>query len=429
MAPSPQEAHVSQEEAAPQADESAVPRARSISLLSHTLAAMVGGLSSVCIKQLLLPLQVSALAPTDTNTAFTIVASLGALAGLIASPLAGALSDRTTLRWGRRRPWIVGGLITAVGGMLLMAGATTIPALLLGEIGAQIGVDTILSMVTAMLPDRVPGTRRSLLSACIGVAPNVGGVAGLLLVTRLTNPQVVAQGYELLAAVSALCILFFLFVARERPITRDDIPPFHLRHFVADFVRPLARPDFTYTLTSRCCVYLAFTIVSSYLLFYVRDGLHTAPSHAAQDVTFFQVCSTGVLLLVAIGAGSGASRWQRLKPFLMGGAVLMALGLSIIALVPLWSALIGAAVIFGAGCGLYLGVDLNLAVRVLSSERAGGKDLGIMYTAIYFPLILSTLVGGPLLNLSHNNFALLFALAAVSCLLAAGLLLPLKAVR
>jgi Na+/melibiose symporter-like transporter len=65
---------------------------------------MVGGLSSVCIKQLLLPIQVSQLAPHATATAFALIASLGACAGLIAAPLSGALSDRTTARWGRRRP-------------------------------------------------------------------------------------------------------------------------------------------------------------------------------------------------------------------------------------------------------------------------------------------------------------------------------------
>src|SRR5690242_13540709 len=182
-------------------------RKSSAYLIFHSLATMVGGLSSVCIKQLLLPIQVSFLAPTNTNTAFTLVASLGALAGLIASPLTGALSDRTTLRWGRRRPWIVFGLGTAVSGMLLMAGASNIPVLLLGEILAQVGVDTLLSTVTALLPDQVPQTQRALLSAFIGIAPNIGGVLGLLLVTRLTQPQVVAQGYLLMAGVSCVCLL------------------------------------------------------------------------------------------------------------------------------------------------------------------------------------------------------------------------------
>ena len=53
-------------------------RVRLPSRLSFLLASMVGGLSSVCIKQLLLPIQVSQLAPHATATAFALVASLGA---------------------------------------------------------------------------------------------------------------------------------------------------------------------------------------------------------------------------------------------------------------------------------------------------------------------------------------------------------------
>ena len=78
---------------------------------------MVGGLSSVCIKQLLLPVQTSQLAPHNTNTVFTLVAAVGAFAGLLAAPLIGALSDRTSLRHGRRRPWIALGIGAAVVGM------------------------------------------------------------------------------------------------------------------------------------------------------------------------------------------------------------------------------------------------------------------------------------------------------------------------
>ena len=37
-----------------------------------------------------------------------------------------------------------------------------------------------------------------------------------------------------------------------------------------------------------------------------------------------------------------------------------------------------------------------------------------MYTAIFFPLSLSTLIGGPILNMSHEEFGLLFGIAAAS---------------
>lgn len=399
-------------------------------VLGLSLSVMVGGLSSVCIKQLLLPIQTSQLAPHDTNTAFTLVASLGAVAGLLASPLVGALSDRTSLRYGRRRPWIVLGMVSAVVGMSIMAFASSIPVLLLGEIFAQIGVDTVLAVTTAIIPDQIPLSQRPFISACVGIAPNVGGVIGLLLVSRLTDTRIIAQGYLLVAAVSLCCVLLFLLILRDPPVTSEELPsPFHVGSFLVSFVQPLRSKDFCLTFASRCCAYLAFTIVGAYLLFYLQGVLHNALPLAANRVATFQLLSTSVLILCALLAGWFSKRTGKLKPFVLLGAAGMALGLMVMAAIPTWTALLVAAVLFGAGFGLFLGVDIALAVKVLPSQEARGKDLGLMYDAIYLPLILSPLIGGGVLTLFHNDFALLFAIAALASVLSGMLIAPIKSVR
>ena len=107
----------------------------------------------------------------------------------------------------------------------------------------------------------------------------------------------------------------------------------------------------------------------------------------------------------------------------------MAVGLGVMVLLPTWTGILIAAVIFGGGFGLFLGVDIALAVRVLPSKDARGKDLGIIYDAIYLPLIVSPIIGGTVLNQFHNNFALLFTIAALSGVLASLLILPIKTVR
>ncbi len=398
-------------------------------LLGLSFSVMVGGLSSVCIKQLLLPIQTGQLAPHNTNTIFTIVSSVGAGAGLLALPLVGAFSDRTILRSGRRRPWIALGIAAAVIGMSMMAFARSIPVLLVGEVLAQIGVDTVLTTSTALIPDQVPLRQRAFISACVGIAPNVGGVIGLLLVSHFTDTRNIAQGYILMAAVSLCCVMFFLAILDDPPIERADLPPFHLGRFVLSFIRPLGVRNFAFTFASRCCAYLAFTILGAYTLFYLVIRLHEATPVAATGVATFQLLSTLVLVLFAIGAGWLSRRTDRMKPFVIGGALGMAAGLGVMVAFPTWTALLIAAAIFGAGFGLFLGVDISLAVRVLPSAQARAKDLGIMYDAIYLPLILSPIIGGAVLNLFHNNFALLFSVAALSGVLAALLILPIKSVR
>ena len=51
------------------------------------------------------------------------VTGAGAVVSLVANPLFGALSDRTTARRGRRTPWIVAGAAGGALSLLLLAGA------------------------------------------------------------------------------------------------------------------------------------------------------------------------------------------------------------------------------------------------------------------------------------------------------------------
>ena len=52
---------------------------------------------------------------------FGVVSGISAVFALVAFPLTGSLSDRTTSRYGRRRPWIVGGTALFAAGLLVLS--------------------------------------------------------------------------------------------------------------------------------------------------------------------------------------------------------------------------------------------------------------------------------------------------------------------
>ena len=224
-----------------------------------------------------------------------------------------------------------------------------------------------------------------------------------------------------------MAILVFLLVLHEQPRTRQEMPPLRWHAFLLGFLQPLRASDFAYTLLSRCLVFLSFTLLGAYLFFYLSQVFHLSATAAAQGVTTFQLVSTGMLVMSALVAGSIADRLGRLKPVIIVGAILMASGLLLIALLPTWSAMLLAAIIFGCGFGGYLGVDIAFAVRVLPSGHDHGKDLGIMSSAIFLPLILSPIIGAVILN-TFQSFTALFSIAALSSVLAAVLIIPIKTV-
>src|SRR5215470_1749671 len=72
------------------------------------------------VLQLLLPHQLSLIDPGDKVTLFGVVTGIAAFAATVANPIAGALSDRTHTRFGRRTPWIVGVALIAVPSLMLL---------------------------------------------------------------------------------------------------------------------------------------------------------------------------------------------------------------------------------------------------------------------------------------------------------------------
>ena len=70
------------------------------------------------IPGVLLPLQMESLDAAHKVANLALVSTIGAFAAMIAQPIAGAVSDRTRSRFGRRAPWMVGGAV--VGGLALI---------------------------------------------------------------------------------------------------------------------------------------------------------------------------------------------------------------------------------------------------------------------------------------------------------------------
>ena len=66
--------------------------------------------------------KVNSIVPEAQRTsAVAVVAGFGAAAAFLANVIFGRLSDHSTSRWGRRRPWIVGGTIVMTFAFVGMA--------------------------------------------------------------------------------------------------------------------------------------------------------------------------------------------------------------------------------------------------------------------------------------------------------------------
>src|SRR5436190_4034300 len=125
-------------------------------LVLYGVANMVIGVSTIAISSVLLPEHVASFVSAGQTTVFSLILGVGAVAAALTNPLAGMLSDRTTSRWGRRRPWLIAGGVLTVADLLLMTAAPSLLAVALGWIVLQIGTNMLQVSLLAILPDQVP---------------------------------------------------------------------------------------------------------------------------------------------------------------------------------------------------------------------------------------------------------------------------------
>lgn len=74
----------------------------------------------------LMPEQIAQIDPAGKVGSYAWVSMMGAISGIVIAPLAGALSDRTTGRLGRRRPWLLAGSLVCVATLVLTGLQTTV---------------------------------------------------------------------------------------------------------------------------------------------------------------------------------------------------------------------------------------------------------------------------------------------------------------
>ncbi len=142
---------------------------------------------------------------------YALVLAPGLIVALIANPLFGLLSDRTPGRFGRRRPYIVGGTLLNLAGLIFMAlapltlihgasGNPLPPSILILTAGlmlTQLANNAAAAPFHALLPDRVPPFQRGLASGIMGIAQLLGQIGGVVAPTLLgLNHEALLHGTQ-----------------------------------------------------------------------------------------------------------------------------------------------------------------------------------------------------------------------------------------
>ena len=380
--------------------------------------------------QLLLPKQIDdLLRPTDWTqsvVAFGIISGIAGACALITYPLTGAFSDRTTSRFGRRRPWILIGTVVFAVSLILLGLQTTIVGVGVFWSLAIIGFCMVSAAITATISDQVPVGQRGLVSGFVSAPQALGTVLGILLVTSLMLSQIV--GYTVVAVALLVLVVPFLLVIPDEVLPKVLRAPFTVGALVKGFwINPVAHPDFGWTLFSRILVNLGNALGTTLLLYFIMFGLNR-PETAEDDLLQLTVIYLVTFILAALGFGRLSDVIRKRKPFVYAAAYLQGLAALLLAFVPDFSIAMVGAGLLGVGYGCFMAVDQALATQVLPSSHTRGKDLGIMNIATAVPQAVAPLLGSAIVA-ALGGFTGLFIASAVFAALGGLAVIPIKSVK
>ncbi|MDU0325955.1 MFS transporter [Microbacterium sp. KSW2-21] len=382
--------------------------------------------------QVLLPLQIAAQHASDdwlvSLVAYGLVSAVAGTFVVVAYPIVGALSDRTRSRFGRRRPWIFGGVVVASVGLALLGIQTETLGTVVMWTAVMLGFCMASAALTAVMADSVPAGQRGLVSGWISAPNALGILLGIVLVTAVFTTT--ASGYLALAVCNLALAVPVLLVLRDVPLTDAEaalLGPLTARTILSSiWVDPRRHPDFAWTVASRVLINLGNAIATTMLLYFFTFALRVA------DPTGFLVFTTVIYMVVTIVASVALGKLsdvvQRRRVFVLASGVAQAVSALLLAVAPAESTAVIGAVLLGLGQGCFFAVDQALATQVLPSAETRGKDVGIMNIALAGPQAFGPLLGAGAVVL-FGGFAGLFLASGLAGLLGSVIIMRVRSVR
>ncbi len=337
---------------------------------------------------IILPLRLLDFVPeAQKNTYLGLLTLTGLLLAMVAQPIAGAISDRSRFRWGRRRPYILLGgivaslLIPGIGSVASYAAIFAVYCLL------QVSTNTAQGPYQAFIPEMAPERRRGLASGVKGLLEILGGAVLLYLASLLMGLYSAGAGSQwlwLLLGILSLVLLgavvATVVTVKESPLDGSKPRASLLATLRQTFKIDIrANHDFIWFLVSRLLMYMAFTTIQQFALYFFRDVIGV--TNPAEATARFIILFGGAMLVIVWPAGYLSDRIGR-KPINIIAGLLGAVGIAIIFFSQDYGTVLYGAGFIGIAMGVFSSTNWALATDLVTKgEEARYLAIANMATA------------------------------------------------
>jgi len=373
---------------------------------------------------IVLPSQIQFLVGDNTKSAFLgTLLSVGALVAMLCRPLFGALSDRSSFRAGRRRPFMVAGALLSMIPLYIMGSTRSIFLYSLGFLLLQLFINISAAGYQGLIPDTVAQEQMGVASSFMGAMTILGSISAVIVSGRLADNH----SYHAIYLITGIVILVFMTVTaigiREKQYTNREAfsSKIYLKAF---YVNPRTNPNFVWILVCSFLIMLGSNSAFNFQQYYFEDVLRSA--HPAQDISLISTVVLVCAAVISVMAGALSDKIGRKEIFALSAWFMSSMAVVLLFQPPL-ILIVATAVIFGLGYGGFTSVQWALITEFLPGSNSSSKDLGLWTVSTTLPQVIGPKIGGYLISAFRGphiafGYTILYAFVAVD-LIAGGLLI------
>ncbi|KAA3648829.1 MAG: MFS transporter [Chloroflexi bacterium] len=331
------------------------------------------------------------------------------LINVFVQPWAGARSDRTWNRFGRRKPWIMIGLPIAAVALVMIPLANTILAIMVFILITNFGMALFRSPTVAWLGDLFTSEERSQANGVINLMGGLGAAVALfgggILFDEFGRSAPFIAGALLMVTVLVVALIFVKEPEKIQQDVKDKGQSVlqNLREVWAGENR-----SGIYVLLGILFWFMAYEALNTGLTSFAVFSLGLAPGQAAMMTTLF----AAAFILFALPSGLIATRLGRKRTInygLLGMIALFILGYVIIQ----DQLTLGIVLVLGGACWALVNVNSLPLVYDYGDENKIGAYTGLYYFSSQSAAVLGPVLGGRIVESLGFEYRWLWVFSAV----------------
>jgi len=347
-----------------------------------------------------LPERLRTMVPSGSaNLTVAVISGLGAIVAIVVQPVMGSISDYTTSRWGRRKPYIVIGSTLDLVFLIGLATSNVLVVLAAFYLLLQLSSNTAQGPFQGYVPDLVPAQQVGLASALVGIMSVLGPLFGVLIasVPLILTPKGATPDFTVatisIGVIELATALVTVLTVQEGRRAKDRGGRSWTRIAFETWGRDVLKErSFVFLVASRLFILAGGSMLVREIDFYLGAALGMDANARGTWVAAAGIILATCVVIMAIPSARLSDRYGR-KAVIFAACAVGAIGSIVVSVAPIVYVTVLGGILVGVAYGTFVTVDWALMTDIIPKADSG-RYMGLSNVATGLAGTVAVATGG-----------------------------------